>query len=319
MERGVNSHRRIKEAADDQHARATIILGFIRIKYGNWTVKIYHRQLKWNFLSHYNYNLIDLGKDPTKPMKRERGSTIQRVLDILDTVAASEKPISATEINDVLNLPKATAHRLCAELETRGYLLKKINGKSYVPGNRLHDVAVGVLANSRFRATRHAILSALSKKVGETCNIAYPDGLYMAYSDRVETTAPLRLQFPLGMRFPLHCTASGKLYLSTLPKPRREAVVRKLNLERRAKNTITDADTLLSEIEQIRKTRVSIDNEELFDGVIAIAVPITDKQGRFYSSLAIQAPVYRVSYEDSHKYLPLLREAAEDLSSLTED
>jgi DNA-binding IclR family transcriptional regulator len=77
-------------------------------------------------------------------MKRERGSTIQRVLDILDTVAASPKPISATEINEVLNLPKATAHRLCSELEARGYLLKKINGKSYVPGNRLHDVAVGV-------------------------------------------------------------------------------------------------------------------------------------------------------------------------------
>jgi DNA-binding IclR family transcriptional regulator len=119
-------------------------------------------------------------------MKRERGSTIQRVLDILDTVAASPKPISATEINEVLNLPKATAHRLCSELEARGYLLKKINGKSYVPGNRLHDVAVGVLANSRLRATRHAILTSLSEKVGETCNIAYADGLYMAYSDRVE-------------------------------------------------------------------------------------------------------------------------------------
>lgn len=32
-------------------------------------------------------------------MKRERGSTIERVLDILDTVAASAKPLSATEIN----------------------------------------------------------------------------------------------------------------------------------------------------------------------------------------------------------------------------
>jgi DNA-binding IclR family transcriptional regulator len=103
----------------------------------------------------------------------------------------------------VLDLPKATAHRLCAELEARGYLLKRIrlcaeleargyllkriNGKSYQPGNRLYDVAVGVLANARFSATRHAILTALSEKVGETCNIAYPDGLYMAYSDRVET------------------------------------------------------------------------------------------------------------------------------------
>ena len=220
-------------------------------------------------------------------MKRERGSTIHRVLDILDTVAASPKPLSATEINEVLGLPKATAHRLCAELEARGYLLKRINGKSYVPGNRLYDVAVGVLANARFSATRQAILTALSERVGETCNIAYPDGLYMAYSDRVETKAPLRLQFPLGMRVPLYCTASGK--------------------------------RLLEEIETIAEGEVSIDNQELYDDVIAIAVPIEDEQGRFYSSLAIQAPASRVKVEDSERYIPLLRDAARDLSMLAEE
>jgi DNA-binding IclR family transcriptional regulator len=251
-------------------------------------------------------------------MKRERGSTIERVLDILDTVAASPKPLSATEINEVLNLPKATAHRLCAELEAQGYLLKRINGKSYQPGNRFYDVAVGVLANSRFSASRHAILTALSEKVGETCNIAYPDGLYMAYSDRVETTAPLRLQFSIGMRVPLYCTASGKLYLSTLSKARRKVVVSKLKLVTHAKNTITDADILLAEIDQIEKTQVSIDNQELYDDIIAIAVPITDKQGRFYSSLAIQAPVSRISIENSDQYVPLLFEAARELSMLAD-
>ena len=252
-------------------------------------------------------------------MKRERGSTIQRVLDILEAVAASPKALSATEINEVLQLPKATAHRLCAELEARGYLLKKINGKSYVPGNRLHEVAIGVLANSRLRATRHAILTALSEKVGETCNIAYPDGLYMAYSDRVETKAPLRLQFPIGMRVPLYCTASGKLYLSTLPKAKRKAVINKLQLERHAKNTITDPDTLLREIDRIEARQVSIDNQELYDDIIAIAVPIKDKQGRFYSSLAIQAPVSRISIDDRDKYIPLLREAAHDLAKLADE
>ena len=252
-------------------------------------------------------------------MKRERGSTIERVLDILDTVASSPKPLSATEINEVLDLPKATAHRLCSELEAQGYLLKRINGKSYQPGNRLYDVAVGVLANARFSASRHAILTALSEKVGETCNIAYPDGLYMAYSDRVETKAPLRLQFSIGMRVPLYCTASGKLYLSTLPRTRRKTVIGKLKLEARAKNTITDPDTLLAEIDQIEKTQISIDNQELYDDIIAIAVPITDKRGRFYSSLAIQAPVSRVSIDSSDLYVPLLLEAAQDLSMLADD
>jgi IclR family acetate operon transcriptional repressor len=252
-------------------------------------------------------------------MKRERGSTIERVLDILDTVAASPKPLNATEINAVLGLPKATAHRLCAELEARGYLLKRINGKSYQPGNRLFDVAVGVLANARFSATRHAILTALSEKVGETCNIAYPDGLAMAYSDRVETMAPLRLQFPIGMRVPLYCTASGKLYLSTLPKSRRRSVVGKLELERHAKNTIIDPDVLIAELDLIDKRQVSIDNQELYDDVIAIAVPIKDKHGRFYSSLAIQAPVSRISVDSSDRYIPLLREAAQELSLLADN
>jgi DNA-binding IclR family transcriptional regulator len=252
-------------------------------------------------------------------MKRERGSTIERVLDILDAVASSPKPLSATEINDELNLPKATAHRLCAELEARGYLLKQINGKSYVPGNRLRDVAVGVLANARFSATRQAILTRLSEAVGETCNVAYPDGLYMAYSDRVETKAPLRLQFPIGMRVPLYCTASGKLYLSTLAPARRKSIVGKLKLEKHAKNTITDPELLLAEIEKISANEVSIDNQELYDDIIAIAVPIKDKRGRFYSSLAIQAPTARVSVEDRDKYVPLLREAADDLARLTED
>jgi len=252
-------------------------------------------------------------------MKRERGSTIERVLDILDTVAASTKPLSATEINETLNLPKATAHRLCAKLEARGYLLKRIDGKSYQAGNHLFDVAVGVLANSRFGATRHAILTELSEKVGETCNIAYPDGLYMAYSDRVETKAPLRLQFPIGMRVPLYCTASGKLYLSTLPKSRRKAVINKLKLRVRAKNTITDPDMLLAEIDNIERQQASIDNQEFYDDVVAIAVPIKDKRGRYYSSLAIQAPASRISIHHSERYLPLLREAANDLAMLAED
>ena len=252
-------------------------------------------------------------------MKRERGSTIERVLDILDTVAASPKPLSATEINEVLGLPKATAHRLCAELESRGYLLKRINGKSYQPGNRLYDVAVGVLANERFSATRHAILTALSEKVGETCNIAYPDGLAMAYSGRVETRAPLRLQFPIGMRVPLYCTASGKLYLSTLPRSRRKLIISKLQLEKRAKNTITDPDMLMAELDLIEQRQVSTDNQELYDDVIAIAVPIRDKYGRFYSSLAIQAPASRLSVEGSDRYVPLLREAAQELSRLADD
>lgn len=252
-------------------------------------------------------------------MKRERGSTIHRVLDILEIVANSEEPISATEINHKLKLPKATAHRLCAELEAQGYLIKRINGKSYMPGNRLHDIAVGVLAHSRFRTQRHAILQRLSEEIGESCNIAYPDGTHMTYTDRVETQWPLRLQIAVGTRVPLHCTASGKLYLSSLPKSKREAMVATLDLKAITKNTISDPAILLQAVEKIRRDQISIDNEEYIDGIIAIAVPITDNQGRFYNSVALQAPVFRMPLQSAREYIPLLREAANKLSTLADD
>jgi len=252
-------------------------------------------------------------------MKRERGSTIHRVLDILETMAQAERPLSATEINENLGLPKATAHRLCTELENSGYLLKKIDGKSYLPGNRLHSMAVGVLSHSRFRTQRLAILEDLAARVGETCNIAYADGLKMAYSDRVLSSSPLHLNLPLSARVPLHCTASGKLFLASLQLHKRKAVINKLSLDTKTDKTITDPEQLLAEIQTVQENGYSVDNEELFDGMIAVAVPIADSAGRFYSSLAIQAPVFRFTPEDARNHLPLLREAAADLATLTEE
>jgi DNA-binding IclR family transcriptional regulator len=53
--------------------------------------------------------------------------------------------------------------------------------------------------------------------------------------------------------------------------------------------------------------------------MIAVGVPITDKVGRFYSSLAIQAPVFRFSLDDAKRFVPQLRDAARDLSTLIEE
>ncbi len=239
-----------------------------------------------------------------------------RVLDILDQIASADRPVTATELNDGLNLPKATAHRICNQLEQQGYLQKRLDGKRYMPGPRLQTLAVGVLSHSRHRAQRHAILMSLSRDIGETCNIAYPDGSQMVYSDRVETQWPLRLQFPVGTRVPLHCTASGKLYLSSLSRQMRTGITANLDLSAETINTISQPERLLQELEMVRETEVGVDNEEFVDGMIALAVPIKDSQGRFYSAAAFHAPVVRMALESARAYIPRLQQAAHELSLL---
>ena len=163
----------------------------------------------------------------------DKGSAMHRILAILEQVASSDRPVTPTEINDNLNLPKATIHRLFTTLEDELFLQREIDGKRYLPGSRLRKMALGVLCNEHFRTERHAILMRLSGDVEETCNISIPDGSQMRYLDRAETHWPLRMQLPIGTKVPMHCTSGGKLFLSLLPKGQLSSLIGNLNLKQR--------------------------------------------------------------------------------------
>ena len=88
---------------------------------------------------------------------------MHRTLAILEQVASSDRPLTTAEINHNLNLPKATIHRLCSNLEDENFLQREIYGKRFLPGIRLRKSSLGVMNNEHFRTPCHAILMRLSK------------------------------------------------------------------------------------------------------------------------------------------------------------
>ena len=239
-----------------------------------------------------------------------------RVLQLLELVARMDRPASVQEITELSGLPKATAYRICATLESDGYLRKEFGGRGLVPGPRLLALARNLIGGSSQATARHAILAAAAKRIGETCNLnIFKDG-EMVYLDRVEAEWPLRLQLPVGTHVPLHCTASGKLYLSSLAPSPRAAMLRSLKLEQRTPNTLTDAEALNEALEAIRKTGVGTDDEEFLEGMVAVAVPVTDANGRFFAALAVHAPAVRMTLEQAMAHVPVLQDAATELSQL---
>lgn len=239
-----------------------------------------------------------------------------RVLLLLEEVASAGVPITPTEVNSRLGLPKPTVHRLFATMEREGFLQRDIDGKSYSPGPRLRKLSINVLTSLRIRTARLAVLAALSEEIGETCNIATPDRDSMIYLDRVETKWPLRIQLPVGTTVPFHCTAGGKLYLSTFRPSHLRTFIQSTKLTVQTEYTITDPERLVDEIKQIKGRGYSTDNEEFLSGMVAVAVPINDAQGRLLATLAVHAPTQRISLEQLIGYVPLISEKAEKLMSL---
>lgn len=243
----------------------------------------------------------------------DRIPTNLRTLLILEVLGRSDAPMTATEINAHVGLPKQTVHRLCATLEREGFLSRSGNSRAYVPGRRLRELGAGLLFNSRHHVARRQILMQVAHEVGETVNFVVPADDGMSYVDRVETDWLFRIQLPIGTHVPFHCTASGKSFMASLPPASRRRLVGALPLERHTDATHTEPEGLLEELSLIARRGYALDEEEFLDGMVAIAVPVRDAGGRYVASLAFHGPTPRMSVEKALANRKVLTDAAERL------
>lgn len=239
-----------------------------------------------------------------------------RLLLLLEEVSRAGVPVTPADVVGALGLPKPTVHRLFHTAEEEGFLQRDIDGRSYGPGPRLRRLSVNTLSSQRLRTVRLSILNSVVEAMGETCNIAVPDREGMVYLDRIETKWPLRIQLPVGTQVPFHCTASGKMYLSSLNLRYLDRLLAAHALNKHTDMTFTDVKSLKAELAITRKRGFSTDNEEFMEGMVAVAVPIRDDQGRLVSTLSAHAPLQRHRLNDLIANVATLQDAAQKLTEL---
>lgn len=253
----------------------------------------------------------------TKP--DDRLGVFQRAFTVLEYAVRAGHPVAPADIAAQLGLPKPTVYRMIENFEAQGFLQRSFASRRVGIGPRLTDFAFDVLRGSIQSAPRRTILNSLVAEVGETCNIGTLEGGEIVYLDRVEAKHwPLRLNFHIGSRVPLHCTAIGKLFLAFLLERQRETLLTTLELSEFTPNTITNRAALEAELHRILAEGLSIDREEYIAGVVCIAAPILNARGEMQAGVAIQAPAARMSPEDAYRHRAALLDAVRALGeSLT--
>lgn len=239
-----------------------------------------------------------------------------RLLVLLERIALEGAPVSPSALSTALDLPKATIHRLLTTAEDEGFLQRDLDGRSYGPGARLRKLSANTLSSQRVRTERLLVMKALADEVGETCNLAAPGRYGMVYLDRVETHWPLRIQLPVGTQVPFHCTASGKMYLSSLRQDKLLRLLEAIPLDPRTSASISDPQKLLDEISTTRARGYSTDDQEFMEGMAAIAIPICDDKSRLLTTLSIHAPIQRHSLSELENSIDALKSAGKSLEKI---
>lgn len=218
-----------------------------------------------------------------------------RVVDILELMAASAQGLALRDVSARLEAPKSSLLPLLRALTTRGYLAQDRAGE-YRLGPSALDLGATAPGHRELIEVARPALVDLMRRTGETVFLGTlsSDRTSVVYVDKVESAHVIRYAAGVGDRRPLHATSSGKVLLAFLPAEEREEILRSLSLARHTERTVTSLPALRSSLEEIRRAGVCVTADELVAGASGIAAPVLDRYGRVAGTCAIGGPTARV-------------------------
>jgi IclR family transcriptional regulator, KDG regulon repressor len=197
-----------------------------------------------------------------------------RVLDILELVAASPDGMSRTEITARLGLPKSSASVLLRSLVGRAYLQASADGRRLTIGVRAFETGSGFLRQMSMRDIARAAMDDLVRELGQTCHLAVLAGRDVVYLDKVDPPhAAVQLVTSIGARLAAAGTAVGLAQLAFLGDRELEERYREAPRDDAALDKVRASRRL------IRKRGWACERGETTPGVGCVAAPIFDHDG----------------------------------------
>jgi DNA-binding IclR family transcriptional regulator len=250
--------------------------------------------------------------DSSAPSDKTSIQVIERMMTLLDALAAHPDPVSLKQLSIATGLHPSTAHRILNDMVAKRFVDRAEPG-TYRLGMRLLEL--GNIVKSRLNVREAALpyMQALHRKTQQTVNLSVRQGDEIVYIDRAfSERSGMQVVRAIGGRAPLHLTSIGKLFLSVDDTKAVRAYATRTGLAGHNRNSITDLTKLERELSLVRARGYARDNEELELGVRCMAAGIRDDAGRLIAGLSISAPVDRLRDD----WLEDLIATANDISSV---
>ncbi|MFK7962731.1 MAG: IclR family transcriptional regulator [Burkholderiaceae bacterium] len=241
---------------------------------------------------------------------------IDRLVTLLDALAEHTEPVSLKILSTRTGLHPSTAHRILNDLVV-ARIVDRVEPGTYQLGIRLLELGNLVKARLSVRDAALSFMRELHQMAGQPVNLSIRQGDEIVYIERaVSERSGMQVVRAVGGRAPLHLTSVGKLFLADDDPAQVSAYAERTGLPGQTANSITSADRLASELQEVRTHRFARDNEELEPGVRCLAAGIHDDSGKLVAGLSISAPAEQV--QESWASL-LLNKAREISASLGYD
>ncbi|QQO23786.1 IclR family transcriptional regulator [Bradyrhizobium diazoefficiens] len=256
---------------------------------------------------------MNSGKNHDRDRARGEVTTVQRALDLLRVVGASERSIGVNEIARRLGKHVSAVSRTLATLEHNGFVERDAETGRFVLGVELIALASRLLAELDVVSVARPYLEELADRSMETASLSLWNKTEAINIEHVLGPGSIKHVAAPGRRNPAHCTATGKAMLSQMPGSTLEEVLA-LGLESYTDRTITEASALERELCYIRDRGYALNVGEFIPEIASIAAVIHDRRGRATAAIAVTMPVFHFTQQSERQLAPLVVNAAAAIS-----
>jgi DNA-binding IclR family transcriptional regulator len=221
-----------------------------------------------------------------------RVPSVDRALDLLEFLVASERGLTLSEISRALGMPKSSAHYLLHGLAWRGYVERAPGGRVYCLGPQAARLTTIRLTNSLLMALCEPYVRELARMLNLCVLLGILDSTEALVIAKARPSD--KVKFDSGQHFGLHCTALGKSLIAFLPKPELTKLLQNTVLTKHNLNTISSLPGLEAHLRTVRACGFAIDNEEYELGVRCVAAPIFNFLGKPVASICVFGPNERL-------------------------
>jgi IclR family transcriptional regulator, pca regulon regulatory protein len=247
--------------------------------------------------------------DEQPERSRDFNQSLSRGLEIIESFGTGSSHQTVSQVAAKTGLTRATARRFLLTLVELGYMTT--DGRTFQLSPRVLRLGYSFLSGLGFPNVALPHLERLVAEVDESSEASILDGHDVVYVVRVPGTKLMTIAVNVGSRMPAHATSMGRVLLAGLPDHELERYLESAHLQQFLPHTATDRGTLRERIVKARTDGYAIIDQELEEGLIAVAVPIHDRMHRVVAAVNLSTHVGRHDVDSlRNELLPALQRHA---------
>ena len=208
-----------------------------------------------------------------------KAPAVQKAFLILRAIATSPEALGVSELAKLLRFSKSTTFGLTQALAKEGALKQTAGKKKFLLGPEIFELALRDWNYLKMSQKAQPILNELRDNIKETVFLGVMSQGKALILATAESTEPVKISAPRGTVIPLLSSAVGKAILSQFSDDQVRERIDTFGLKPFTPKAITDVDTYIAELAEVRKKGYAFDDEEYMTGVKAVGTSLKNARG----------------------------------------